>query len=87
MELSFPESWSRERSGARDCLVSVLYGRHTSGNGSSLRPLFQRTTAACRTSQAVVSARSITSPGQGPAGQFPTNTGACAPEPLEWRTR
>lgn len=62
MAASFPESWSRERSSARDCLVSVLYGRHTTGSGSTLRPLFQRTTAASRTSQTVVSARSITSP-------------------------
>jgi hypothetical protein len=56
-----PDRWSLERSDARDCLVSVLYGRRGSGDGSTPpKPLFQRNVAACRTSQVVVSGRSIT---------------------------
>jgi hypothetical protein len=63
MGSSIPDSWSRERSGARDHLVSVLYGHRSSGGGSTPpRPIFQRNTAAARSSQVVVGNRSITSP-------------------------
>jgi hypothetical protein len=56
-----PDRWSLERSDARDCLVSVLYGGRETGNGSTPpRSLFQRTIAACRTAQVVISGRSIT---------------------------
>jgi hypothetical protein len=61
MGAGFPERWSRQRSGASDCLVSVLYGRRSfDGDPTARRPLFHRTTAADRTSQVVVSLRSIT---------------------------
>jgi hypothetical protein len=60
---SFPDSWSRERTSARDCLVSVLYGVRTAP-GAPPRPLFQRSMSAARTSQTVVSARSITTPSE-----------------------
>ncbi len=63
MGVGFPDRWSRERSGARDCLVSVLYGRRSfDGDSTALRPLFHRTMAAGRISQVVVSMRSTTSP-------------------------
>lgn len=65
MGTSFPDGSSRPRSSARDGLVSILYGVRTSGGSSSPpRPLLQRTMAAGRTSKAVVSSRSITSPSE-----------------------
>ena len=58
-----PESWSRERSSDRDCLVSILYGRRSSAAGTTPRSLFQRTVSTGRTTQVTVSARSITTSG------------------------
>jgi hypothetical protein len=86
MGTSFPDRWSRQRSGSRDCLVSVLYGRRTSGAGSTPpRPLFQRTMAAGRTAQVVISSRSITGSGGSPAAP-PAVTDAPEGRTVEGRT-
>jgi hypothetical protein len=62
-----PERWTRERTSDRDCLISILYGQRSST--PTTRPprwLSQRTIATARTTQVIVSSRSITSS----AGRF-----------------